>query len=363
MKKWISIVMFGVVMMALTVSAREYKGVEMPEIIETENTVLVLNGIGERSVFSKTVYLVGLYLQAPEKNWREVIEVDAPMAIQLHVTSAFFASSERIKDAFYKGFRNNMPGGDISSIKDKVDTFNACFTGDINNYDRFDIRYTPGRGTSVYKEGEKIDTIPGYEFKKAVFGIWVGEQPAQESMKEELLAADVAEEALASQKEKMDRIAERQSEARAEAEKQAAEAEKQASEAEADKKKQAAEKQKAAQARLKERFVSEDIYFPLAENQLTGQAKRKLADKVQWLKANPDVRVIIEGHTDNRGSGDTNYELAEKRARQVKQYMVAAGIPEDRMEVISYGEKRPVAEGDNPEAWSRNRRVHFRIAE
>lgn len=355
MKKWLPIVMIGVFFSALTVPAREYKGIEMPELIETENYVLILNGVGERSIFSKTVYIAGLYLQAPEKNWREVVEVDAPMAIQLHVTSAFFASSERIKDAFYKGFRNNMPGGDISSIKGKVNTFNDCFTGDINNYDKFDIRYTPGRGTSVYKNGEKKDTIPGYEFKKAVFGIWVGEKSAQESMKEELLAADVSDEALARKKEKMPRIAERQAEARAEAEKQAAEAE-------ADKRRQAAEKQKAAQARLKERFVSEDIYFPLAENQLTEAARRKLADKIQWLQANPDVRVIIEGHTDNRGPADTNYELAKKRARQVKAFMVASGIREDRMEVISYGEKRPVAEGDNPEAWSRNRRVHFRIA-
>ncbi len=356
MKKWIPIVMIGVVLTALTVSAREYKGIEIPELSESENTVLVLNGVGERSVFSKTVYVAGLYLQGPEKNWREVVEVDAPMAIQLHVTSAFFASSERIKDAFYKGFRNNMPRGDISTIKDQVDTFNACFTGDISNYDTFDIRYIPGQGTSVYKNGEIKNTIPGYEFKKSVFAIWVGEKPAQESMKEELLAADVSAEALASQKAKMARIAEKQSAARAEAEKQAAKAE-------AAKKKQAAEREKAAQARLKERFVSEDIYFPLAENQLTGQAKRKLAEKVQWLKAHPDVRVFIEGHTDNRGAADTNYELAKKRAGRVKAYMVDAGVPEDRMEVISYGETRPVAEGDNPEAWSKNRRVHFRIGE
>jgi len=340
--------------MVLTVSAREYKGIEMPEVIETENSVLLLNGIGERSIFSKSVYVAGLYLQAPEKNWREVVEIDASMAIRLHVTNAFFASSERIKNAFASGFRNNMPNRDIRPIKDKIEAFNAFFGGEISNDDVFLIKYIPGQGTRVIKNGELQGNVAGYEFKKAVFRIWLGETPAQESMKTGMLAAEVSDAALARKKEKSVQMAERKAALKAESEKRAAKAA-------AEQKKQMAEKKKARQARFKERFASEDIYFPLGEKQLTEQARRKLADKVKWLKMHPEVKTIIEGHTDRRGSTDNNLALAEKRARQVKAYMVAAGIAQERMEVVSYGEQRPAVEGDNPKAWSKNRRVHFRL--
>lgn len=368
MKKCVLIAAIGMmvtVMAAMTVSAREYKGVEVPEVVETENGILLLNGTGKRDVFDKKLYVAGLYLQAPETDWQEVVEADAPMAIQLHVTDAMVASSDMVINAINSGFRSNMPRGDISPIKDKAEAFKACFSDFVYNDDKFLIEYIPDVGTTVYKNGEKKDTIPGYEFKKAAFSIWIGKKPAQKSMRAGMLAGDVSEKALALKKEKE---AERAKEAElAEKKKEAELAEKREAEKRAEEKAAKAEaarkERKAEEARLKKRFVSEDVYFPLGENQLAGPALKKLAEKVKWMKANPDVKVIIEGHSDSRGPSDLNEKLAEKRARQVKAHMVKAGIAEERMEVVSYGEDRPAVKGDNAEAWSKNRRVHFRIVQ
>ena len=363
MKKCIFIAavsMLVTVMTVMTVSARAYEGVEVPEVLETENSILLLNGTGSRDVFDKTIYVAGLYLQAPATNWQEMVEADAPMAIQLHVTNAMIASSDMVINAINSGFRSNMPRGDISSIKDRVEAFKSCFSDFVYPDDNFLIEYIPNVGTRVYKNGEKRDTIPGYDFKKAAFSIWIGKKPAQKSMRAGLLAGDVSEKALALKKEK---AAEREKQARL-AEKRAAEkrAAEKAAKAEAARQEQIAEK-KAEQERLKNRFVSEDIFFPLGKNQLAGPAMRKLAEKVKWMKAHPDVSVIIEGHSDRRGPSDLNKKLAGERARQVKAHMVKAGISQERMEVVSYGEDRPAVKGDNPEAWSKNRRVHFRIVQ
>ncbi len=133
---------------------RQLSGVDMPEAMETEAGPLVLNGIGQRSVFAQSVYIAGLYLPEPEKNWREVVERDEPMAIRLHVTDAFFASSERMRDAFSKGFRNTMPDGDISPIRDKAEDFIDCFEGRLHTHDEFVIQYIPEKGTRVLKNGK-----------------------------------------------------------------------------------------------------------------------------------------------------------------------------------------------------------------
>lgn len=372
MRKGILIAAVGMmvtVMAVMTVSAREYEGVEVPEVVETEDSVLLLNGTGSRVVFDKMLYVAGLYLQEQETDWQAVVEADAPMAILMHVTNAVVASSDMVINAINSGFRSNMPSGDISSIKDEVEAFKACFSDFVYNDDKFLIEYIPDVGTTVYKNGEKKDTIPGYEFKKAAFSIWIGKKPAQKSMKAGMLAGEVSDKALALKKEKeaerakAAELAKKKKEAelakKRAAEKRAAE---KAAKAEAARKEQMAEK-KAEQARLKKRFVSEDIYFPLGENQLAGPGLKKVAEKAEWMKANPDVKVIIEGHSDSRGPADLNKRLAEQRARQVKAQMVEAGIAGERMEVVSYGEERPAVKGDNPEAWSKNRRVHFRIVE
>ena len=105
----------------------------------------------------------------------------------------------------------------------------------------------------------------------------------------------------------------------------------------------------------------EDIYFEFDKSTLTPQAKETLVKKAKWLSTNKDVRVIIEGHCDKRGTNEYNLALGDRRAASTKTFLVDLGITPSRLTIISYGEERPLASGNSEEAWAKNRRAHFGI--
>jgi len=103
-------------------------------------------------------------------------------------------------------------------------------------------------------------------------------------------------------------------------------------------------------------FPEEDrTYYATNKYNLTPEAQRILAAQAEWLQNNPGVRVIIEGHCDERGTREYNLALGERRANGVKDYLVSLGIDPNRLETISYGKDRPVYPGSTPEAWAKNR--------
>lgn len=101
------------------------------------------------------------------------------------------------------------------------------------------------------------------------------------------------------------------------------------------------------------------VHFGYDKSSLDSGARRDIATNVEWMKANPAVRVQIEGHCDARGTIEYNVALGERRANAVKAYMISLGIPSDRLSVISYGKEKPVEMGDNEASWGRNRRANF----
>ena len=101
------------------------------------------------------------------------------------------------------------------------------------------------------------------------------------------------------------------------------------------------------------------IYFDFDKYTIKDTEKEKLAKNAEWLRKNPDVRILIEGHADERGEIEYNLALGEKRAISVKRYLVDFGISPDRISTISYGEERPVDPRHNEEAWAKNRRAEF----
>lgn len=82
-----------------------------------------------------------------------------------------------------------------------------------------------------------------------------------------------------------------------------------------------------------------------------------MRSQAEWLQRNPAVRVLVEGHADERGTRDYNLALGERRANAAKNYLASLGIDPARIETISYGKERPEAMGSNEEAWARNRRA------
>ena len=101
----------------------------------------------------------------------------------------------------------------------------------------------------------------------------------------------------------------------------------------------------------------EDVYFDFDRSSLRPDAMRLLDDAVAKLQANPTKNLVIEGHTCNIGTAEYNLALGERRANAVRQYLVAQGVPADRVKTISYGKERPDPVGSDEAAWARNRRA------
>jgi peptidoglycan-associated lipoprotein len=101
------------------------------------------------------------------------------------------------------------------------------------------------------------------------------------------------------------------------------------------------------------------IFFEYDQARLTNDARSKLAANADWIKGHPAFTIQIEGHTDSRGSVEYNLTLGERRAKAVKTYLEGLGIDGKRMNIISYGEEKPIVQGDGETAWSKNRRANF----
>jgi len=101
------------------------------------------------------------------------------------------------------------------------------------------------------------------------------------------------------------------------------------------------------------------IYFEFDSYTLSEESKQTLQANVEWLKANPTANIVIEGHTDERGSDVYNMALGENRARSASNYLVSLGVTSERIRIISYGEEKPAVMGQGEAVWSKNRRAEF----
>ena len=114
---------------------------------------------------------------------------------------------------------------------------------------------------------------------------------------------------------------------------------------------------------VRTRFEQQDVYFAFDSAALDQEARDVLRFKAKWLQNNPEASVIVEGHTDERGTGEYNLALGERRALTARDFLVNLGIAPERIRTVSYGEERPADPGHDEEAWARNRRAHFVIEE
>ena len=102
-----------------------------------------------------------------------------------------------------------------------------------------------------------------------------------------------------------------------------------------------------------------DVHFSFDSSKLDATAKDLLGKNAEWLKANMDKKVVVEGHCDERGTAEYNMALGERRASTAKEYLVRLGVASSRLETVSFGEERPFDTGKGESAWAKNRRAHF----
>ena len=107
--------------------------------------------------------------------------------------------------------------------------------------------------------------------------------------------------------------------------------------------------------------VGDRIYFDLDSTEVRPEAMPRLDAQAQWLMRYPAVTVRIEGNADERGTREYNLALGARRAEAVRSYLVNRGVPAGRIDTISFGKERPIAEGSNEEAWARNRNAHTAV--
>ena len=98
------------------------------------------------------------------------------------------------------------------------------------------------------------------------------------------------------------------------------------------------------------------VYFDYDSSVLSTEARSTLNAQAAFLRSNPSVRVIIQGHCDERGTREYNLALGERRASAARDYLVAQGIDGARLRTISFGKERPEAVGSTEAAWAKNRR-------
>ena len=107
--------------------------------------------------------------------------------------------------------------------------------------------------------------------------------------------------------------------------------------------------------------VGDRVYFDLDSYDVSPEAYPRLDAQAQWLQRYPQITVRIEGNADERGTREYNLALADRRAESVRNYLIQRGISAARIDTISFGKERPIAEGSSEEAWARNRNGHTAI--
>lgn len=103
--------------------------------------------------------------------------------------------------------------------------------------------------------------------------------------------------------------------------------------------------------------VGDRVLFEVDQSDLSASARQVLDGQAQWLQANPDYDVIIEGHADEQGTREYNLALGARRANSVMEYLVSKGIPASRIETVSYGKERPIALCSEERCYAQNRRA------
>ncbi len=153
--------------------------------LSIDSQTLYLNGQGPRKKAFITVYDTALYLTEKGSDAQAIIEADHPMAISLVLRSRF-ATAERTSEAFREGLEK-ATGGNTAPIKAQTEEFLNIFKTGVEKNDAFQFVYLPDVGTKIFKNGEAAKPIKGFEFKRALFGIWLSDNPIAAKLKSQLL--------------------------------------------------------------------------------------------------------------------------------------------------------------------------------
>ncbi|BDD03403.1 chalcone isomerase family protein [Aureibacter tunicatorum] len=187
MKKIVLFFFLSVVTVMSGFAQRTVSGVELPEsIVSIKGKTLQLNGAGVREKFWIKLYVGSLYTQVVTDEPHTIINEDEPMSIRLNIISSLI-TADKMMSAIKDGFELSAPKPS-TELKTKITEFENLFkTMKIEEGDEISFEYVPYEGTKVTRNGELVKTIEGLDFKKALYGIWLGKNPADKKLKNAML--------------------------------------------------------------------------------------------------------------------------------------------------------------------------------
>lgn len=178
-------VMLFLASISLANAATTIDGVKLSDELTLGESELVLNGAGVRSKFFVHVYVAALYVTDKSSDAEAIIASDQPMNIRINIISDLI-TGERFAESAMDGFIRSTHG-DLSPIQTEVDIMIQTFRSSLQNGDVFDLNYVPEVGVQIYRNGDLKEVVPGIDFKKAMFGIWLSDDPVQSRLRDSLL--------------------------------------------------------------------------------------------------------------------------------------------------------------------------------
>ncbi|QUM82170.1 chalcone isomerase family protein [Moritella sp. 5] len=163
-------------------AAQEVSGVSVPDNVSLEGASLNYQGAGVRSKFFIDLYVGSLFTQKVNK---DVVKSQDVSAIRLNIISGLI-TSEKMVSAINDGF-DGATAGNTAPISAEIAEFIGVFSEEIAKGDQFTLVSSPGKGLVTYKNNEKLSTINNDVFRQAVLSIWLGDKPADDDLKDDML--------------------------------------------------------------------------------------------------------------------------------------------------------------------------------
>ncbi|MEE3208829.1 MAG: chalcone isomerase family protein [Pseudomonadota bacterium] len=163
----------------------EVKGVSVPEEVTFSGHTMVLNGVGVRTRFFVDAYVAALYLPEVSSDPDGILASGSPLDIRVTIISDM-VTGDRFAESAMDGFVRSTHG-DLGPIRPQVDTMIKTFRNSLDVGDVFDLVYNPDAGTEIYRNGELQEVVEGLDFRAAMAGIWLSEDPVQTSLRDQML--------------------------------------------------------------------------------------------------------------------------------------------------------------------------------
>jgi hypothetical protein len=167
---------------------REIAGIKVPQrLTYIKDSNLDLFGVGVRKFLWMDMYVGAVFLSDEKAKPKEIIQANENMGMRLHILSSL-VSNKRIIKAIEDGFQKST-NGNLTEYQSRIDRMISFFDGEIAPGDVIDMVYTKNGVTQVFLNEKKLGEIKGLDFKKALFGVWLSNDPIDKSLKQQMLGS------------------------------------------------------------------------------------------------------------------------------------------------------------------------------